>query len=305
MFGSVDRLDIRVDLSKPIRVFPLPYTFSDDEKGTTLKLLLYDERDPYSVDGMIANLYAIRADGATVTMVGTVDDNTITFDLSGLTVPGRVEFRCELVSGDIRKTVWAAEGTVLRTYSDAVATVAGESLSTVLAAIERLENVNNTAVQGLLDSYSDLPTNPDYVGIVYGVADSSAASGYTYYIYDGETSSWKSLGDIYAATESVEDFTDSITYSVDMASQSATKCGKTVCLSMRTATGSSWSAGDTLMTIPSGYRPSSGLAFTAGAVTSGSTGYAADIRISGGTVSIVRIGASSGFITFSITYHVS
>lgn len=199
MFGAADRLDYDVDLSAPITRNRVRILFTEDNLGTEIALHFKSGNAQQSIAGCTASLRVIRADDATVTLPGTVSDDTATFVLTAacVEVAGTLEINARLSGRGAAKGVWLAEGTVERSGTDIIVDPAATvpSLSALLAQIERMEDLHAVYVLGYYATYAEMsgahPTASP--GDIYGVG---TRHPYTYWVWDGVNRAWVNVGDV-------------------------------------------------------------------------------------------------------------
>lgn len=261
MFGATDRLAYQVNLGAPVqpgRVDTL--LFTEDSGGTDIRFDLTDEHGSLAdLTGCGAQLICIRPDGATVTVAGTITGSAAAFTVpeAFLTVQGRGELFFRLTRGNVRKVVWCAECSIRLTSTDVIVDPTGviPSLSELLAQIERMESLHDNNVKGYYATLAALQAaQPEpYPGDLYGVGSGGV---FTYYIFDGTTSDWLDLGDIFRPEDLYVDWSGSVTIATGYGGTAkVVQHGKAVHVEYTSAASVSVTWDAQLLTLPADIRP--------------------------------------------------
>ena len=159
-------------------VFSLRQLYYADENANRIGAIVLMNGEPFPLSGTCTGT-AIRADGATVPMTGTVEDNQayITLIPDCYAVEGDIQIFVKLTTGDVTATLVAARGTVRLTETGAVIDP-GEIIPSVSALITSI----NDAIASIPADYSDLlaAIAPDYTDLTFPV------SAGTWCWYDGD-----------------------------------------------------------------------------------------------------------------------
>lgn len=132
------------DLTKPIIVKALQgVIFSQDALGNRVGVRVYDAGQPATLTGGVTGS-VIRADGATVTVAGSLSGNSAYIDLPSVcyAIPGPISIVIRLTTGDTKTVLGACTSTVYRTSTDAQVDPGGviPDISDLLAQIEAMKN---------------------------------------------------------------------------------------------------------------------------------------------------------------------
>lgn len=141
---------LKSDLKKPMRVQPLTGNlFSADNNGNLIGVEVLDNGQPAQLTGAVTG-YVIRADGATVTVIGTLSGNkaSIILPASAYIVVGQISIVIKV--GTV--TVGACVSNVYRTSTDTIVDPGRviPSISELLAEIENMRTATaaaNTATE--------------------------------------------------------------------------------------------------------------------------------------------------------------
>lgn len=148
-------------------VFSLRQLYYADIEANRIGAIVYMDGEPFALSGTCTGT-AIRADGATVPMTGTVDGNQayITLNADCYAVEGDIQIFVKLTTGTVTATLAAARGTVRLTETGAVIDP-GEIIPSVSALITAIDD----AVASIPADYSDLlaAIAPDYTDLTFPV----------------------------------------------------------------------------------------------------------------------------------------
>lgn len=149
-------------------VIALRQLYYADKEANRIGAIVMMNGEPFPLSGTCSGT-AIRADGTTVPMTGTVEDNQsyITLIPDCYAVEGDIQIFVKLTTGDVTATLAAAVGTVRLTETNAVIDP-GEIIPSVSALITAI----NDAVESIPADYSALlaAIAPNYGDLVYPVA---------------------------------------------------------------------------------------------------------------------------------------
>ena len=149
-------------------VFSLRQLYYADQEANRIGAIVYMGGEPYALAGTCTGT-AIRADGTTVPMQGTVDGNQayITLIPDCYAIEGSIQIFVKITIGDVVATLAAAVGTVRLTETEAVIDP-GEIIPSVSALITSI----NDAIASIPADYSDLlaAIAPDYTDLTFPVA---------------------------------------------------------------------------------------------------------------------------------------
>jgi len=148
-------------------VFSLRQLYYADENANRIGAIVLMNGESFPLSGTCSGT-AIRADGATVPMTGTVEGNQayITLNADCYAVEGDIQIFVKLTTGDVTATLVAARGTVRLTETGAVIDP-GEIIPSVSALITAI----NDAVASIPADYSDLlaAIAPAYTDLTFPV----------------------------------------------------------------------------------------------------------------------------------------
>lgn len=149
-------------------VFSLRQLYYADVEANRIGAIVYMDGEPFALSGTCTGT-AIRADGATVPMTGTVEGNQayITLNADCYAVEGDIQIFVKVIAGDVTATLAAARGTVRLTETDAVIDP-GEIIPSVSALITAIDD----AVASIPADYSDLlaAIAPNYTDLEFPVS---------------------------------------------------------------------------------------------------------------------------------------
>lgn len=168
----------KVDISKPLLPTPLqPMLISGDAEANVIRLELYDGETPYSPGGSCVGM-AVRQDGGTVPITGTVDGNTMSAVLpaAAYAIPGAMNLIIKNVNGDVKTSLFFGCGNVL-IGETGTAIDPGTIIPSVTDLIQRIDE----AVDSIPADYTALLASiaPDYANLSFPV------SAGTYAWYNG------------------------------------------------------------------------------------------------------------------------
>lgn len=212
--------------------FSLRQLYYADENANRIGAIVLMNGEPFPLSGTCTGT-AIRADGTTVPMTGTVEDNQayITLIADCYAVEGDIQIFVKLTTGDVTATLVAAIGTVRLTETGAVIDP-GEIIPSVSALITAI----NDAVESIPADYSALlaAIAPAYADLTFPVTagtwcwysgslyrakvDIPASETWTAAHWDSATLSNALAGDVAAlksAAESLDDGLKSLQIAVD------------------------------------------------------------------------------------------
>lgn len=152
------------DITKPIKMrHDDGMTFTGDNDSYTIGVALYNDGSPYSPSGSVS-CNVIRADGVTVSFLGTIEGNkaVVTLPANCLSVPGPIGIYIKLTSGSSVTTVFAGVYTVQAT-STGSSVVPSETLTDIDALIAAVEAAVATIPPDYTDVINALPTVTGYV----------------------------------------------------------------------------------------------------------------------------------------------
>ena len=148
-------------------VFSLRQLYYADQEANKIGAIVFMGGEPYALAGTCTGT-AIRADGTTVPMQGTVDGNQayITLIPDCYAIEGNIQIFVKITIGDVVATLAAAVGTVRLTETNAVIDP-GEIIPSVSALITSI----NDAIASIPADYSDLlaAIAPNYADLVFPV----------------------------------------------------------------------------------------------------------------------------------------
>lgn len=138
------------DLARGVQVTPLGHLlFTGDKSGDVFCIRVQDGGKDADLTGATVNAYLMRADHVTVPLTGETDgsDAVVTLNAACYAVPGRCVLVVKLSHGDVLHTIFAAEGAVMRSSTDAVIDQEGviPSLEELLAQIAVMEQATASA----------------------------------------------------------------------------------------------------------------------------------------------------------------
>lgn len=167
----------KVDISKPLLPTPLqPMLISGDAEANVIRLELYDGETPYSPGGSCVGM-AVRQDGGTVPITGTVNGNVMTAALpaAAYAIPGAMNLIIKNVNGDVKTSLFFGCGNVLIGET-------GTAIDpgTIIPSVADL-------IQDIADAVATIP--PDY----------STLSGAVHHTAGAVLPTWES-GGLYSAT---------------------------------------------------------------------------------------------------------
>ena len=167
------------DLKEPVKVEKLPGSlFSADNSGNLIGVEIFDNGEPANISGGVQG-YAIRADGKTVMINGTLDRNkaSIVLPASAYIAVGPISIVIKVGT----MTVGACTGTVFQSTTDDIIDPGHEipSLAELLAhindAIQAATNANNAATNANAQANA-AETAAANAESKAGLADTAAAS---------------------------------------------------------------------------------------------------------------------------------
>lgn len=124
--------------------------FSADNESNVVKCALYQGAEPAAVTGSVV-VYAIRADGNTVTFAGTLGNNvaSATLPQSCFVAPGPLAVMLQIVSGDVKTTVLKAIFTVEASSTGAIIDPGHviPDLSDIIAMLDQMEQATEAAYE--------------------------------------------------------------------------------------------------------------------------------------------------------------
>ena len=144
------------DLKKPVKVHYLDgNVFSMDNQGNIVGVNVFDNEYPASLSGTVA-ANVIRADGATVSVSGTLSDNKcyIVLPQTAYAVPGVISIIIKLTSGSDITTLCAIVANVYQSSTDSTV-----DPGTIIPSIETLIAEIEEAVATIPADYSSLWTS--------------------------------------------------------------------------------------------------------------------------------------------------
>ena len=164
-FVNMRKIDLATGEPAVIALRQLYYA---DKEANRIGAIVMMNGEPFPLSGTCSGT-AIRKDGTTVPMTGTVEGNQayITLIPDCYAVEGDIQIFVKLTAGDVTATLAAAVGTVRLTETNAVIDP-GEIIPSVSALITAINN----AVASIPTKYSDLlaAIAPNYADLVYPVA---------------------------------------------------------------------------------------------------------------------------------------
>lgn len=164
-FVNMRKIDLATGEPAVIALRQLYYA---DREANRIGAIVMMNGEPFPLSGTCSGT-AIREDGTTVPMSGTVEDNQayITLIPDCYAVEGDIQIFVKLTTGDVTATLAAAVGTVRLTETNAVIDP-GEIIPSVSALITAI----NDAVASIPADYSALlaAIAPNYADLVYPVA---------------------------------------------------------------------------------------------------------------------------------------
>ena len=155
--------------------------FTGDSLSDTISVSLYDGGEAYAVSGTVT-CNVIRADGATVPVVGSSSGNTVSATLTEVcfAIPGPLVVIMKIASGDTTTTVLKAVFTV-----DAGETGTIVDPGTIIQDVTALISAIETAVASIPADYSDLlaAIAPDFSSLTAYTAGQYAWYNGTLYMF--------------------------------------------------------------------------------------------------------------------------
>ena len=152
------------DITKPIKMrHDEGMTFTGDNDSYTIGVALYNDGAAYSPSGSVS-CNVIRADGVTVSFLGTIEGNkaVATLPANCLSVPGPIGIYIKVTSGSSVTTVFAGVYTVQAT-STGSSVVPSETLTDIDALIAAVEAAVATIPPDYTDVINALPAVTGYV----------------------------------------------------------------------------------------------------------------------------------------------
>lgn len=146
------------DLKDPVQVQYLDGNiFSQDSRGNLIGVHVFEDGDPAVISGTVTAT-AIRADGITVPITGSISGNSCSVILptSAYAVPGPIFIGIQLTGGGSTTTLCAIVTNVYQSSTDAVVDP-GTIIPSISALITEIENVAATIPQ----DYSELSLGVD------------------------------------------------------------------------------------------------------------------------------------------------
>ena len=155
-----------VDITQPLLPVPLnPMLVTQDALANRIGVRLFEGNTPYSPGGSCAG-FAVRRDGATVPIAGTINGNEMYIDLpaAAYALDGPINVGIKNVDGDTETTVFLGMGTVIRGETG-TAIDPGTIIPSVAQLLQELRDAA-AAIPGnfteLMAAKVDKPTtNPD------------------------------------------------------------------------------------------------------------------------------------------------
>lgn len=140
---------LQSDLTKPLKVQALHGVFfSADNAANLIGVEVYNNGTAAALSGTCIG-YAIRADGGTLPITGTVSGNkaSIILPTSAYVIEGPLDIVIKVVSGSVKTTVGACRGYVQRATTDTIIDPGHviPSLEELLALIEPMEEATDAA----------------------------------------------------------------------------------------------------------------------------------------------------------------
>lgn len=167
-----------VDITQPLLPVPLnPMLVTQDALANRIGVRLFEGNTPYSPGGSCAG-FAVRRDGATVPIAGTINGNEMYIDLpaAAYALDGPINIGIKNVDGDTETTVFLGMGTVIRGETG-TAIDPGTIIPSVSALIAQIEN----AVAAIPADYSALLRS-----VAHTFSTSTAYTAGQYVWYEGE-----------------------------------------------------------------------------------------------------------------------
>ena len=152
------------DITMPIKMrHDDGMTFTGDNDSYTIGVSLYNDGSPYAPSGSVS-CNVIRADGVTVSFLGTIEGNkaVATLPANCLSVPGPIGIYIKVTSGTSVTTVFAGVYTVQAT-STGSSVVPSETLTDIDALIAAVEAAVATIPPDYTDVVNALPAVTGYV----------------------------------------------------------------------------------------------------------------------------------------------
>lgn len=166
------------DLKEPVKVRYLDgNVFSADNAGNLIGVNIFSNGEPATLGGSVA-ANVIRADGATVAVVGALSDNkaTVVLNQSCYAVPGPISIIIKITQSGAVTTVCAVVANVYQSSTDTVV-----DPGTIIPSIETLLAAIEAAVASIPADYSSLWTS-----LAPAYSNSSTYIIGQYVTYDGK-----------------------------------------------------------------------------------------------------------------------
>lgn len=139
----------KIDISQPLYPTPIQQMLiCQDKNANRLTFELYDGDNPYSPGGSCAG-YAVRSDGQTVPMTGTVSANVLSIVLpeEAYAIEGPLNIVVKSVAGNARTSVFFGMGTVLIGQTGTIVNPGDviPDITELMAAIDQMEQATAAA----------------------------------------------------------------------------------------------------------------------------------------------------------------
>lgn len=172
------------DITKAVKITHLDGNiFSQDNRGNLIGVNVFNNGEPVALSGM-AYANVIRADGTTVTVVGSISGNhaSVILPESAYAVPGVISIIVKLTADGATTTMCAVVANVYKSSTDAVVDP-GELITGIDALIAALEEAT-TGLDNLANRKVNKPEDdPDGT---YGQSLRTNGDGTTYWANEGQ-----------------------------------------------------------------------------------------------------------------------
>lgn len=189
MSAPVFQMDFIQDIKRPITIQHCGnLVFTGDNLSDTVSVSVLEDGEPYSISGTVA-MNCIRADGATVTVTGSVSGNTASATLTQacVAIPGPLAVVIKVTSDTTTTTLLKAVYMV-----DVGVTGTAVDPGTIIPDVTTLINAIETAVGSIPADYSDLLATiaPNFVSGTYNKDQYVWNNGTLYRFTDDHSGSW-------------------------------------------------------------------------------------------------------------------
>ena len=189
MSAPVFQIEFTQDIKKPVLVQHCGnVVFTGDNLSDTISVSVLEDGEPYAISGTVA-MNCIRADGATVTVTGSVIGNTASATLTQacVAIPGPLAVVIKVTSDTTTTTLLKAVYMV-----DVGVTGTAVDPGTIIPDVTTLINAIETAVGSIPSDYSDLLATiaPNFVSGTYNKDQYVWNNGTLYRFTENHSGSW-------------------------------------------------------------------------------------------------------------------